>query len=297
MSMQSTETKKLSTRDVINTLPRRFLDAGHLAACIEWLSASKKVNVIGPIAAGSLPIGCEAVTSIVFIDAETETYPQGGQFALSKVALDKLAAAANISWDPEASRRLDDRSDPLVCEFRAVGTLKQLTGSPRIVSATRRLDLNEGSVVIDAIRQKAGKPNRDGRTRSPDEEIFGLRKFIERHAESRARNAATRTLLGMRASYTKEDLKAPFVIFSTHFTGRISASDAAENPYLQAAMSEAVATHFLGARSALFPRSAPARAPEPPSTPVLDVDTEGSDEPFEDFEPPESSRFNNGDPR
>jgi hypothetical protein len=259
--------------------------------------ASKKFNVIGPLAAGSLPIGCEAVASIVFIDAKTETYPQAGKCALLKVALDKLAAAANISWDPEASQRLDDRSDPLVCEFRAVGTLKQLTGSPRIVSATRRLDLNEGSVVVEGIRQKAAKPNRDGRTRSPDEEIFGLRKFIERHTESRARNAATRTLLGMRASYSEEELKVPFVIFSTHFTGRISASDAAENPHLQAAMSEAIASHFLGARAALFPRSAPARVAEPPSVPVLDVETESDDAPFEDFEPPESSRFNNGEPR
>ncbi|KAK4045240.1 hypothetical protein OUZ56_032648 [Daphnia magna] len=267
--MQSTDTKApLTSREVINALPRRFMDATHLAATIEWLTASKKANVIGPISAGSLPIGCEAVASVVFIDAKAETYPQAGKCALLKVALDKLAAAANISWDPEASQRLDDRSDPLVCEFRAVGTLTQLTGSPRIVSATRRRDLNEGSVVIDAIRKKAEKPNRDGRTRSPDEEIFGLRKFIERHAESRARNAATRTLLGMRSSYSEDDLKVPFVIFSTHFTGRISASDAAENPHLQAAMSEAIASHFLGARSALFPRSArpPMTSPKAPGT-------------------------------
>jgi len=123
---------------------------------------------------------------------------QGGDgFAISKVALDKLSAAAGISWDPRLCTRMDDGSDAHYVEFRAAGHLIDFDGRRRDICATKAVDLRKGSATI------AGWTDR--RLQIAREHILSL-------SESKAKNRAIRQALTIKAKYTAEELRRHFVV-------------------------------------------------------------------------------------
>ena len=96
-----------------------FRDAEQVTAAL--MLAQERAHLIAPATStAALPEGFEIVLSAVLIDVPNETYPVLGKRGLGKTALDRIAQAAAISWNPGYTQRLDDGSDPHYCHFRAV---------------------------------------------------------------------------------------------------------------------------------------------------------------------------------
>lgn len=217
-------------------------------------AASEQFHLVSPASSvGSLPEGCEVATSFVRVDRENETYDVGGgKRGLAKVALDRIASAAGVSWDPIASCRLDDGSDPYYCLFRAVGTMRGFDGSPVTITGTKEMDLRPRSPQLDAIEARA----KEGK--SSEKQIREMRLHILGHAESKARLRAIRSI-GLRTSYDDKDLKKPFLVARLVFTGRT------EDPTLEREFALMRAHAMLGSVSALYGTSpAPQLVAAPP---------------------------------
>lgn len=217
--------------------PVRATDALRQAAAMGHLVAPAPL-------CGAIPEGCAMAVSAVQIDAATETYNISGKRGLSKVALDKIAAAAGVSWDVRESKRLDDGSDPHYCHYRAVGRVRDFDGTVRVISGEVEMDAREGSPLIEEIKVKASR-GRDGQARDPSSQILELRKFLLRHAESKAKNRAIRSL-GVRTSYGENELAKPFIVAKVQFTGETS------DPELKRLFAEKTADAFLGGQAALY---------------------------------------------
>lgn len=238
-------------------------------------AAGKQFHLVSPASSvGSLPEGCEVATSFVQVDRENETYDVGGgKRGLAKVALDRIASAAGISWDPIASCRLDDGSDPYYVSFRAVGTMRGFDGTPVTIVGTKEMDLRPRSPQLDSLEQKA-----KAKGKSSDAQVREMRLHILGHAESKARLRAIRSI-GIRTSYTPDELAKPFLIARLVFTGRT------DDPELGRAFAMVRANAMLGGMAAMYGAPAaqlPAAQPQrmtvgvrpPPVGQVRDIDDE-----------------------
>lgn len=212
--------------------------------------AMEQAHLVSPATTvGELPAGTVlALSQVVIGEEETYSLP-GGKRGLAKVALDRIAAAAGISWDPTSSGRQDNGSDPHYCHYRAVGSYRSFDGSRLSLFGEVEMDLREGSPQLDEMRAKASNSDRG----SADKQILEVRKFILRHAESKAKNRAIRAL-GLRTSYTQSDLAKPFCVAKVMFTGH------SEDPEIKRVFALATANAFLAGTGALYPAALPARS-------------------------------------
>lgn len=238
-------------------------------------AAGKQFHLVSPASSvGSLPEGCEVATSFVQIDTANESYDVGmGKRGLAKVALDRIASAAGISWDPIASCRLDDGSDPYYVSFRAVGTMRGFDGTPVTIVGTKEMDLRPGSPQLESLESKAR-----AKGKSSEAQVREMRLHIMGHAESKARLRAIRSI-GLRTSYTPDELNKPFLIARLVFTGRT------DDPELGRAFAMVRANAMLGGMAAMYGAPAaqlPAAQPQrmtvgvrpPPVGQVRDLDEE-----------------------
>lgn len=206
----------------------------------------------------SIPEGCGISVSFVAVDTSPrakETYTIGSgdnaRVGLGIDALKRIAAAAGVNWDTQRSGRLDDGSDPHYVHYRAVGYVRNFDGSLRTISGEVEIDAREGSPQIAEIREKARKNNRD-----PESQILELRKFILRHAESKAKNRAIADM-GVRRSYSREELAKPFAVARIIWTGKTS------DPELRREFARMQAQTMIGGTAALYGGVQPTYAPQP----------------------------------
>lgn len=293
-------------------------DVASLSALLE--RASRDCHLVSPATSiGALPEGFVIVTSAVLVDMKAETYAVGGSFGdeedsgghgkdnqgakrgLSKIALDRIALAAGVSWDPHLSRRIDDGKDPRYCAWLAVGRYQNFDGRECIVQASKEVDLRDHSPQVDAlwaryeqrVAQWEGKRRQGPEPRTPDAQIREQRLHIVSLAETKARLRAIRAL-GIRTSYTVEELRKPFVIAKLALTGATS------DPALRRDLSLMVAANFLDSRSKLYGEQRPAL---PPPTPAPTIAAEviceycGADEDVETIDAPAGPVHHCGAPR
>jgi hypothetical protein len=226
--------------------------------------ASQQYHLVSPATSvGHMPEGCGVALSTVLIDPEPkngDVYPiKGtGKLGLHKTALDKIAAAAGISWDSAQSRRLDDGSHPHYCAYRAVGSYRSFDGTEVQIIGTKQLDLRDGS----------------DQAKAAGEGLAVQRQFILEHAESKAQLRAVRSI-GVRTGYSREELAKPFVVARLMWTGESA------DPELRRAFAMKQADAMLGGARALFGHGAtplpsgpalPAPMPPPPVGTVRDLD-------------------------
>jgi hypothetical protein len=241
--------------------------------------ALEKAQTVGHLVSpatscGSLPEGTSVALSAVLVDVARETYGIAGggdKVGLGKVALDRIALAAGVSWDPQQSRRTDDGRDPHYVSYVAVGHYRQFDGSTCTIIGEKELDMREKSPAVEALRAKYREKlavwEQDGKQgyppRSPDLQIAEVRTHLLSHAASKAKLRAIRGL-GIRTSYSKAELAKPFVIAKLTFSGE------SEDPELRRAFALMRARSFLGAHAALYGRapSAPQLPPGRPAPPV-----------------------------
>jgi hypothetical protein len=156
------------------------------------------------------------------------------RYAPTRQGLMKLANAAGVMWDPARCVRLDDRRDRDYVAYQAVGGIKKIDGSPLFFKAEYDLDFE---VVEEEIREnyevKARKYNDDhglGWWHRMNEDtqkeyiekcirrdLLQKRKHRAKLAETGAMTRVVRALLGLKSSYTSEELKKPFIVVRTVF--------------------------------------------------------------------------------
>jgi hypothetical protein len=187
--------------------------------------AADTCNLITPApSCGQLIEGTEIVFSAILVNIARDTYTPGrrdddgrkgeGLRALGRTALDQIAGAAGVSWDPRESRRIDDGSDARYCVYKATGSYRAFDGSPRTITNEKEIDLRDGGadlldIVLDAENNGS----------NPERRIARARRDIQASCITKARNRALRDM-GIRSSYTPEELARPFVIARLNITGR-----------------------------------------------------------------------------
>jgi hypothetical protein len=123
-------------------------------------------NVVAPpgLAGVRLPAGFSVVWGEADVDTRSardggDVYNVQGGFTLTAIALDRLASAFGVTWDPSRSGRLDDGSHPYLCSYLAVGSYMGPDGMPIPLSGTNKTDLRDGSAQHDGLRDKDGTLN------------------------------------------------------------------------------------------------------------------------------------------
>lgn len=230
---------------------------------------SQNYHIVSPATrVDVLPEGCGVAISYVVVDPNTdkdgpkEVYEVGGRLGLSGDTLKRIAAAAGLDWDPRQCGRLDDGRDPHYCHYRAVGYVRNFDGSIRTVTGEVEMDMREGSPQIEEIRAKSAAAAK--KYDKPDDggvsQIRELRKFLLRHAESKAKNRAIADM-GVKRSYAPAELQKPFAVARLTWTGETS------DPELRRVFAEKTADAMIGGISALYgrqPAALPQRAPSAP---------------------------------
>lgn len=172
---------------------------------------------------GRLKDDGKPASSDVYLDTAKKKY------GLTKIALDKIAAAAGLSWHPAYTGRVDDNSDPLFRTYRACGVVTNLDGTPRLITAHKTLDLRDGAphgMTTDQLRE--------------------ARKHIDALCESKAMNRVIRKYAFIKGLYERDELKRPFIIAALVFTGET------DDPELKREVVKAMVQRATGANANLF---------------------------------------------
>jgi hypothetical protein len=165
-----------------------------------------RFNLLAPkIHVGQLPAGTQLAVREVRVDVDPnnkEVYPtDGGNLGLGKVALNKIAAAAGVSW--VSSERTDDRRHPHYCEFTVHGRVTDFDGTVRDVYGSKTYDLRDDA--------GDGEPGKDVPGMS-DRQLAQARKFVTEHCETKAKLRAIAEILAVKRSYSKAELAKPFIV-------------------------------------------------------------------------------------
>ena len=169
---------------------------------------------IDGVAVGKIPVLRIATISADPKDHEVYELKQPkGLFALSKVGLMRLEAMAGITgWKTQVEHVAKPGPDgqmipdPLHVKATAYAEIEDIDGSKRGKPQTFELNLNDGSPQSEKMIkiEEGGRKN--------DKELKQQRINIVQMAESKAMNRVRRDLLNLQSTFTKDELKKPFVI-------------------------------------------------------------------------------------
>lgn len=253
-------------------------------------AAGEAYHLISPATmVGALPEGCAVALALVHINpSDPNLYKVGNKLALDRTHLAQIGNAAGVSI--VESHRTDDGSDPHYCAWTARARYRQFDGTWATKPGSVEQDLREpfGAEYVDAIEKAAdASPPRD-----PRKQIRELRRFITRHAESKAINRAY-AAVGVRRAYTREELAKPFAVARVVFTGQ------SDDPEARKQFRDGIMRSFLSSSDEAFgpgPERAEApmmqlAAPPPPmqdysQPPTYDAEGEDADDEPDDEPPP-----------
>jgi hypothetical protein len=109
----------------------------------------------------------------------------------------------------------------------------------RTVTGEVEIDMREGSPQIEAMKARA----KDGA--NIESQIRDTRLFLLRHAETKAKLRAIADM-GVKRSYTAQELSKPFAIARVMFTGKT------QDPELRRMFASKIADSMLGGHRALY---------------------------------------------
>ena len=146
------------------------------------------------------------------------------EVGISAVGLANLGSTAGTMDIPQASGRVDSGSDPGVCTYRSTMAMRMPDGSWRVLSRDCTVKLATIEKEIREQKTKKGQDNRNYSTGHPEpwkperieaeirRELLLKEKFLERLAETGAKNRTYRALFGIKTKYTPAEIARPFVI-------------------------------------------------------------------------------------
>ena len=232
-------------------------------------SFSERFNLITPggAAGADFPPLYAAGISFVFAgEPERETYQIAGrrERGLGKTILDRLSSASGIGWDPHLCGTLpSDNPHPHVVDYQVAGKVLGLDGAERMIFASKRIDLRAekdtpvetwGADAREIARladmraegDNAKLPADQRKPANPWPQILQQRQHILSLAETKAKNRAIRSL-GIRTSYTPEEIAKGFAVVRLQFTGK------SDDPYVQREVEMMIAERALSAGARLYP--------------------------------------------
>jgi len=124
----------------------------------------------------------------------TLTNAVGDKLALDGTTLQKLASAAGATV--VESHRTDDGSDPHYCSWETVLEYRSFDGQLMQRRGNVEIDVREpyGAAYVEIVEKARAK------NRPADKQLLELRKFLTRHAESKAYNRAI-AAMALKRSY------------------------------------------------------------------------------------------------
>jgi hypothetical protein len=209
---------------------------------------------------------------------------QSGGFIISKQGLDKLAVLADIIWDKDECKRLDDPENRNYFAFQAFGAIKKADGKYVPAKGYKDMDMLVEREELDfKYLAKGKKANKTGQELEDyinycvKRDMIHKRKFGPEMCESGAKNRVIRALLGIKKAYTVPELQKPFVVIKITYQPDY---DDPEIKKLMTYLSVSAQTNVFGG----LPPAPPAlEAPKSPSRPKSDytdaVVVEGDDTP------------------
>lgn len=142
-------------------------------------------------------------------NSPSAVYDNKGKDALTKISLDRLAAAAGLTL---TTRRIDDRSDRDLCAFEATGVLRLPGGECIVRTATREWDGRDAAdrVQIECenyvSKQSPGVNDvqyQQAVNRRFREEMLREREISRAKTETKAVNRAIAMILGIPRSFPR----------------------------------------------------------------------------------------------
>lgn len=269
------------------TIPERKVavaihDAREVSNYLQELAAD--CHVLSPLShVDCLPPGCGIATSFVLVNPE-ECYDVGSsKVGLPAHALQRIGIGLNVQWDPQWTMRLDDRSEPLYCYYRAFAHVRSFDGSQIPLHGVVEIDMREKSPQVAVIRERAaerakrdGTPNDDGHG-----QIQQIRNFILRHADTKAKLRAI-SGFGVRRAYYPQELSKPFATARLIFTGH------SDDPVLKEVFAREFSKMMMGTQRVAYGAPLPpelARKERVPPPPVGETHETSGLELDYDFEP------------
>ncbi len=233
----------------------------------------------------------------------------GAAYAPTKVLLNKIASAANVVWDIQETKRIDNRSDRYYCAYQAVGYIRlpsgemktfrdEATEDARIVEEEILLKWKEKIGQERVLEWENGRPKKKGvidedfAKSAARKEFLAYHKFFEERAMARAMNRAIRQVLALNGTYTLEELKKGFIVPSVNFSP--DWNDPRNKQALDALLFGGIRNMVGIQEKPDMNALAPVDAPAIPEAPMVDAIT-GEVEPTE-AEPAELAAIETGEP-
>lgn len=179
-----------------------------------------------------------------------EVYKQGMGFALTKVAIDKLAGASSMQF-----QIMEQKSDKDYCKVSIRGTYANPFGE--VIS-----DVKTSEIYLEDIKEEImnrplnkweqediskKKLTQEGLQKKRYQEFMQFRKFKLQRCETSAKNRVVRSLLGIKNTYTLAELGKPFVFSVVQFAPDFSDPD----------IKRASITKFIGNTDSVYGESQP----------------------------------------
>ena len=149
-----------------------------------------------------------------------DVWPSKGKLILRHQFLVKLAAAANISWEPGLTgvRRME-YGKFAICD--AVGKAIRPDGSIFAMAASG--EINEEIIREDVEAEYQGKADAKSDLRTEeakqkwmapqiDRDVRQKKRHMTAQAETKAKDRVIRAMLGLKGTYTKEEITFPFLV-------------------------------------------------------------------------------------
>jgi hypothetical protein len=134
-----------------------------------------------------------------------------GKGRMTYSAMKKLAAEAGIQWEPEQEGIVKKEADYVA--FRAVGRRFTSSGEVRRLAGFSDKDMQ---IKEDDLRSKEGQYKKD--EKQIQAELRKERNFWMRKAESGARARVIKGFIPIKAAYTREEIKKPFMVLRYIFS-------------------------------------------------------------------------------
>ena len=147
-------------------------------------------------------------------------HSESKKFVPTKQGLMKLALCAGIVWHPTETRRSDGMTDRNYVSYRALGGVRTADGSLAWIPGEYDMDLE---VIEEELHDQYSKKGKNSNKTGQElqnyidfcvrRDLLYKRKHKVKLCESGAMTRVIRHLLvGLKAGYTKEELKKPFVV-------------------------------------------------------------------------------------
>lgn len=280
----------MASKNALVTLDASKLDPNNISelrqANFLVLTPSDQIAQINPFFAirlSHVPVEFEVGDYNRVTSTHVWKVPGGGDYAPTKVLLNKIAAAAGIEWIPEECKRVDNQNDRKIVRYRAVGQMRLPSGEIKrfVDEATEDAYIVEEEILekwlakVDTEVDNWVNGKKAGKKRLSDldcreaarKEFRQYFKFINERCMARAMNRAIRQVLALNGTYKLDELRKGFVVPQVNFSPDWS------DPRVAALATEALGGKF----AALFsggvqaPQlAAPADVPALPAGPTAD---------------------------